>query len=143
MKVMFCREGQQHRPANAPSGIDTLQEKDIGAILDIICSNTSMPSIWGVRDLASPTVHHSRSNQHTQTVYSLLRNLRVLQQGGASSSKQLSCNRLGWHTHHTECAHNKKACCCLLALFWMICGSLCGHAMNDNIECRMLGLVIA
>lgn len=105
VKIMFCREGQQHRLANAPSGIDTLQEKDIGAILDIICSDTSMPSIWGVRDLASPTVHHSRSNQHTQTVYSLLRNLRVLQQGGASSSDQTQLQQ-AWlaHSLHRVCS---------------------------------------
>ena len=46
---MLCRAGQNHRLSSAPPSIDSLQEKDIEAILGIVCSNTSMPSIWGVR----------------------------------------------------------------------------------------------
>ena len=88
VEVMLCREGHQHRLANVPSGTDTLQEKDIGAILDIICSDTTLPSIWGVRDHISPTLHYLTSNQQTQTVCSLPSNLRALQQGVASSREQ-------------------------------------------------------
>ena len=46
---MLCRAGQNHRLSSAPSSIDALQEKDIEAILGIVCSDDSMPSIWGVR----------------------------------------------------------------------------------------------
>ena len=45
---MMCRTGQANRLSSAPSSIDALQEKDIEAILGIVCSDTSMPSIWGV-----------------------------------------------------------------------------------------------
>ena len=44
---MLCRAGQDPR-LSAPPLNDTLQEKDIEAILGIVCKDTSMPSIGGV-----------------------------------------------------------------------------------------------
>ena len=46
--AMLCRAGQDHRRSSAPHIMDTLQEKDIEAILGIVCNDTSTPSIWGV-----------------------------------------------------------------------------------------------
>ena len=51
--AMLCRAGRNHRLSTAPPSIDTLQEKDIEAILNIVCNDTSMPSIWGVNPSAA------------------------------------------------------------------------------------------
>ena len=58
------RAGQHHGLSSAPASIDSLQEKDIESILGIVCSDTSMPSIWGVRLLG--TTEHSRQNSFFQ-----------------------------------------------------------------------------
>ena len=47
-RAMLCRAGQSHRLSGARPSIDTLQEADIEAILDRVCIDTVMPSIWGV-----------------------------------------------------------------------------------------------
>lgn len=58
----MCR-GRLDNRASDP--IQSLEERDIEAMLDIVCSETSMPSIWGVRP--------SLSKAHTSS----LKQLRV------------------------------------------------------------------
>ncbi|CAL5218684.1 g392 [Coccomyxa viridis] len=91
------RAGQNHRLSSAPPSIDSLQEKDIEAILGIVCSNTSMPSIWGdvgkSQNVGADSASNGSSTQDEEACCSVLAHLLVdmWQRAGPATSFSLAC----------------------------------------------------